>query len=46
MQWAMEIGALGYVLKPAAGEDLVPAVEAALLGQRHVSPLLGSSGTS
>jgi DNA-binding NarL/FixJ family response regulator len=45
MQRAMEIGALGYVLKLAAGDDLVPAVEAALRGERHVSPLLGSIGT-
>jgi DNA-binding NarL/FixJ family response regulator len=30
-------GALGYVLKLAAGEELVPAVRAALRGQRHVS---------
>jgi DNA-binding NarL/FixJ family response regulator len=30
-------GALGYVLKLAAGDDLVPAVHAALRGDRHVS---------
>jgi len=30
-------GALGYVLKLAAGDDLVPAVHAALRGERHVS---------
>jgi DNA-binding NarL/FixJ family response regulator len=29
-------GALGYVLKLAAGEELVPAVQAALRGERHV----------
>src|SRR5688572_4262192 len=29
-------GALGYVLKLAAGDDLVPAVHAALRGERHV----------
>jgi DNA-binding NarL/FixJ family response regulator len=31
------IGALGYVLKDAAGDDLVAAVEAALRGERYVS---------
>ena len=30
-------GGLGYVLKDAAGEDLVAAVEAALRGERFVS---------
>jgi len=30
-------GALGYVLKLEAGDDLVPAVHAALRGERHVS---------
>jgi DNA-binding NarL/FixJ family response regulator len=30
-------GALGYVLKLAAGEELVAAVHAALRGERHVS---------
>ena len=30
-------GALGYVLKLAAGDDLVPAVHAALRGECHVS---------
>lgn len=33
-------GALGYVLKLAAGDDLVPAVHAALRGERHVSSSL------
>ena len=37
-------GALGYVLKLAAGDDLLPAVRAALLGQRHVSETLGFTG--
>jgi DNA-binding NarL/FixJ family response regulator len=35
------VGAVGYVLKQAAGEDLLPAVRAAVLGERYVSPLLG-----
>jgi DNA-binding NarL/FixJ family response regulator len=30
-------GAMGYVLKLSAGDDLLPAVRAALRGQRHVS---------
>jgi DNA-binding NarL/FixJ family response regulator len=33
-------GALGYVLKVVAGEDLMPAVRAALRGERHVSEAL------
>ena len=34
-------GALGYVVKQVAGEELVPAVHAALRGQRHVSAIVG-----
>ena len=30
-------GALGYVLKIVAGDELMPAVHAALRGERHVS---------
>jgi DNA-binding NarL/FixJ family response regulator len=37
--WAM--GVLDYVLKLRAGEDLVPAIHAALRGERHISPLAG-----
>jgi DNA-binding NarL/FixJ family response regulator len=33
-------GALGYVLKAAAGDDLIAAVEAALRGERHVGQAL------
>ena len=33
-------GALGYVLKRAAGDELMPAVRAALRGERHVSRAL------
>jgi DNA-binding NarL/FixJ family response regulator len=29
------MGALGYVLKTVAAEELVPAVHAALRGERH-----------
>jgi DNA-binding NarL/FixJ family response regulator len=35
----LRAGALGYVLKMSAGEDLVPAVRAALRGERHVSAM-------
>jgi DNA-binding NarL/FixJ family response regulator len=35
-------GALGYVLKVAAGDELVPALQAALRGERHVSELVSS----
>ena len=34
---AFAMGVLGYVLKLEAGEDLVPAVHAALRGERYVS---------
>ena len=33
----LEAGALGYVLKDAAGDDLVAAIRAALSGQQYVS---------
>jgi DNA-binding NarL/FixJ family response regulator len=36
----LAVGALGYVLKLAAGEELIPAVRAALRGERHVSGTL------
>jgi DNA-binding NarL/FixJ family response regulator len=38
-------GALGYVLKDAAGDELVPAVRAALGGERFVSSALTGKGT-
>jgi DNA-binding NarL/FixJ family response regulator len=37
---ALAAGALGYVLKDAAGDELVPAVHAALGGRRYVSRAL------
>jgi DNA-binding NarL/FixJ family response regulator len=37
-------GALGYVLKDAAGDELVPAVRAALDGERFVSSALTDKG--
>jgi DNA-binding NarL/FixJ family response regulator len=39
---SLAIGALGYVLKLRAGEDLVPAIHAVLGGKRHLSPAIGS----
>jgi DNA-binding NarL/FixJ family response regulator len=36
MARALATGALGYVLKLAAGDELVPAVRAALRGEQHV----------
>lgn len=43
VQRGLEVGAMGYVLKVEAGEDLIPAVHAALRGERHVSVALGCS---
>jgi DNA-binding NarL/FixJ family response regulator len=40
----MATGALGYVLKDAAGDELVPAVHAALAGNRYVSRALRDPG--
>jgi DNA-binding NarL/FixJ family response regulator len=40
----LEAGALGYVPKLAAGEELLPAVRAALRGERYVSRALGGGG--
>lgn len=37
VQRGLDAGALGYVLKDAAGDELVPAVRAALGGRRYVS---------
>jgi len=37
-------GALGYVLKDAAGDELVLAVRAALGGERFVSSALSGAG--
>jgi DNA-binding NarL/FixJ family response regulator len=34
----LALGAFGYVLKVRAGDDLVPAIRAALRGELHVSP--------
>jgi DNA-binding NarL/FixJ family response regulator len=37
----LSAGALGYVLKDTAGEELVPAVHAALAGRQYVGRELG-----
>ena len=39
---AFSVGALGYVVKPRLGTDLLPAVRVALVGRAFVSPHLGS----
>jgi len=39
---ALATGAMGFVLKLAAGDDLLPAVRAALRGQCHVTDALGA----
>jgi DNA-binding NarL/FixJ family response regulator len=38
LQRALAIGARGYVLKVRVGDDLLPALRAALQGETHVSP--------
>lgn len=37
---ALSTGALGYVLKWSAGDELIPAIRAALAGQRHICSAL------
>jgi DNA-binding NarL/FixJ family response regulator len=39
---ALQAGALGYVLKEAAGADLVDAVRAAYVGQSYLSPKIAA----
>ena len=39
---AMQAGALGYVLKDAAGEELMDAIEAAAAGHSYLNPQLGA----
>jgi DNA-binding NarL/FixJ family response regulator len=39
VQRGLSAGAQGYVLKHAAGNELIPAVHSALRGERHVSGL-------
>jgi len=37
---ALATGALGYVLKWSAGDELIPAIHAALNGKRHIGAAL------
>jgi DNA-binding NarL/FixJ family response regulator len=43
----LALGAFGYVLKVRAGDDLVPAIRAAIRGDLHISPfpVLAEPGT-
>jgi DNA-binding NarL/FixJ family response regulator len=41
VQSGLATGALGYVLKLTAGDDLVPAIHAVLRGEHHLSPTVG-----
>ena len=38
MRSGLAAGAFGYVLKGRAGDDLIPAIRAALRGELHISP--------
>ena len=40
-QEAMRAGALGFVLKESADDELVAAIDAALRGERYINPRLG-----
>jgi DNA-binding NarL/FixJ family response regulator len=42
MKCAMDAGAMGYVLKLSAGEELVQALEGVLRGERYISKLQNS----
>jgi DNA-binding NarL/FixJ family response regulator len=47
MRSGLAAGAFGYVLKVRAGDDLIPAIRAALRGELHISPfppLAGEGG--
>jgi DNA-binding NarL/FixJ family response regulator len=44
MERGFEVGALGYVIKRAASDELLPAVRSALRGERHVSRELCPDG--
>jgi DNA-binding NarL/FixJ family response regulator len=43
---AMATGALGYVLKLSAGDELLPAAHAALRGERFVSAAAAQHATA
>ena len=42
-QLVIEAGALGFVLKSYASEELIPAIHAALENNRYVSPVLANA---
>ena len=42
----LETGALGYVVKSTAGDELLPAVRSALRGERHISPVVCPVGVT
>jgi DNA-binding NarL/FixJ family response regulator len=46
MERGFAAGALGYVMKRAASDELLPAVRSALRGQRHVSRELDPAGAT
>jgi DNA-binding NarL/FixJ family response regulator len=46
LQSAWQVGARGYVVKQRLATDLVPALRAALAGQRFVSPTLAAASTN
>ena len=39
LERSLAAGAMGYVLKLAAGDELIPAVHSALRGERHIGGL-------
>jgi DNA-binding NarL/FixJ family response regulator len=46
VQKGLATGALGYVLKLRAGDDLVPAIHAVLRGEHHLSPTVAAGDRS
>ena len=42
----METGAMGYVVKSTAGDELVPAVRSALRGERHIPQVVWHEGVT
>jgi DNA-binding NarL/FixJ family response regulator len=46
LQACLGEGALGYVIKSHIMADLIPAIRAAMAGERFLSPSLASSGES
>jgi DNA-binding NarL/FixJ family response regulator len=45
-EWALSAGALGFVMKDFAAEDLAQAIHAAVLGKQHVSSRMTSRPAS